>query len=1294
MAKKGGPSIRGMHIAFGIASVLMLLSTVYAFVQDHYGRTFPQFQEQYDVTERERLEQEQKDAFELLEDEDLKAEIETLKTKVSEANTEIQARDSEIKAAQEEISKIDDKLQKAVRDWNSAKADLDVYKYQVDAGLRTLQDVKNKQQEVTTRFENMKELEKRKAAEQTKIAEIQKSKTETQKFIDRYEGIRTEVETKLKKNIGNPVVDFVRDAPGINIVNPRRRVQQVVLTNLPVNLFFSNTQRVDRCVTCHQGIDNPSPMYDPKNTESKVPRVLRAHPNRELYVSPNSPHNYTKFGCTICHQGRGLGVDFNRAAHTPRNEAQKKEWQEKYHYEEMHYWDAKMYPLQYVEASCLKCHKGVDSVPQAPRLNAGRELFRERGCVNCHMGTTGDKDMAWVGRVGPDLRRIGEKTNPEWTRHWIENPWDFRPSTRMPRFFGLENRVDDAMKIDVGGSHELRDPIEVEAISTYLFISSKLREQKLTEAPQGDAAAGKDLFAIVGCVACHATREMPKGQNFELNTHGPDLSRVGEKVNPAWLYNWLKNPRHYWAETKMPNMRLTDVEAANLTAYLLQDAKGKSQPKKLSSYPESAFEAIIRDKLEPTTPKADLDALLQDPVKLVADSLKNKVKYINKKDSGDGEWTEAQIAAVQKYIEESGSPQEKTRLAKAFYTGETLIQHHGCFGCHNIQGFTYAPLTCVNLAGEADKELEKFDFGKTHGAVPNTKWDWFYAKIARPRVFDMGKLELIRGFDRLRMPWFGYQPVAKEDHSGHDHAEGEHGHAETAHTGGHADYTPEGNHDVSTEFGFSKEEVEAVVTHLLSLTTEAPPKEMHKIASAKELAIDRGERVMRELNCTGCHVAGLSQGTLVDLAPLPRTIPLQALVALTVPYRLAKPFYDKAGNRIYVNEDVLSLDYESKDKSIRVPGMLNVMRGTYLTDESAPILLKEKLVRANPQDAAVPIGFALSQKAEGSKDKWVPYSQLVSEADFIRMTNGIFYPDAEVATKAYAMLTAGSKPYLVNIDAYERLAGTAALQKKGDTGVLSFLEIDRRRNNRLFYEPQTLKVRFGRGEGAVVDHIIAMEAKRGLEGASEQNAPPKLNWEGGKVQPDWLYQFLHNVHTLRVGLNVRMPSFWTDGPYSAYKTIYPTGRQSAVDPFKRDKGIGGEPMPTSDAWRQSDLPDDAAEVVEFFTRDAAEKPYGFQRPVTTTEESVKLYEMGRNLVFGRSGIGSGCVECHSVGQRVQPEPKFAPDLALTRNRLKSEWVRRFLIYPWSIHPKVNMPANIRRSTCRPISSTGRPTTAT
>src|SRR5689334_25394999 len=39
-----------------------------------------------------------------------------------------------------------------------------------------------------------------------------------------------------------------------------------------------------------------------------------SHPRLELFVGANSKHSYRLFGCTVCHQGRSMGVSFNRSA--------------------------------------------------------------------------------------------------------------------------------------------------------------------------------------------------------------------------------------------------------------------------------------------------------------------------------------------------------------------------------------------------------------------------------------------------------------------------------------------------------------------------------------------------------------------------------------------------------------------------------------------------------------------------------------------------------------------------------------------------------------------------------------------------------------------------------------------------------------------------------------------------------------------------------------------------------------------------------------------------------------------
>ncbi len=1274
MAKKGGPSIKNMHIAFGAASVVLVLATVYAFVQD-YTRDFTPYQKQYNKLEMARLEKEKATADEQVQEPDYSKEVSDVNDKIKAGKEALDAKKADVDKANADIKTIDNKLQLEKRNLNFLKADLQTKNYEVDAAKdenskaarRKERDELSKK--VDEKFALVEDLKAQREAATKVIVDATADYKNALKEHDVLLASETDLAAKIKKAKGSTIINLAKDAPGINFIAPNYHIEQAVLTDLPEDRFFAKTMRVDRCVSCHKAIENPDPSY--ANRPEGLDKVLRSHPQLDLFVSPNSKHPYNKFGCTVCHQGKPMGTTFTRAAHSPQNPEQAEEWEKKFGWEYLHYWDNKMLPLQHTEASCLKCHRGLDEVPKASKLNEGRYLFRDRGCTNCHMGASGDKDMAWVGRIGPDLRRIGEKTNIEWARNWILNPWDFRATTKMPRFFGLENRTDEDMKLAVGSDHLPRDPVEVEAIATYLFTTSKLRETPPPDAPAGDVEAGRLLFSGIGCLGCHATIDQKDPNKFDVNHHGPDLSRVGEKLTPGWLYAWLKAPRNYWPETKMPNLRLSDKEAADLTAYLMTTMKVPG--KKLEAQkeaPEDAFDQVIRDKLGATTPVVKLTEMLGDPIKLMDESLHNKVKMASKKeadgtskmvDTGEGEWTEGQIAKLKEFINKSPNPK---RTAKAFYTGETLIQHHGCFGCHNIQGWTFAPLTCVNLAGEADKDLEKLDFGKTQTdkhPIGHTKWDWFYTKIARPRVYDMGKLELIKPFDRLRMPWFGYSKPEGEAAKEGDHH-----------------FHPEDNADLennNTPNGLNPRQIERLVTHILSLTMEPIPVEKQHAPSPQEVAIDRGHRVIRELNCTGCHLVGLNGSPEPGGEPLPEEIPVEGLVALLPQAGPGSPSeMRKPGNLFYVDEDVVSLTYEEKTDGTKepftMPGYLNVLRGSYITDKTAPIILAEKRVRANSLLPFIPVGFTFQDKANPKKGV-VSYGDVVSEARFLEVTK-YFYADEKAASTSYAKL---AKKF-VEKDAYERLAGTDALAKApGDDVKLTALQIEERKVNKTYYEPMKIKVRFQRGEGRIADHMIKFETARGIDGASQQQAPPSLSYEGGKVQPDWLYQFLHSVYPLRQGLYIRMPSFWTDGPYSKYKSIYPAGHLSAIDPLKRGTGFAGEPLPSAEAVKLADLPDDAAQVVDYFIADSGQKAYGTQPgPVGDTDK--KQYTDGQFLIFGDEKAGGmGCVNCHAVGTKIPKEAKWAPNLASAKRRLRPEWVQRFLIFPAAIYPWTNMPNN-------------------
>jgi len=87
-------------------------------------------------------------------------------------------------------------------------------------------------------------------------------------------------------------------------------------------------QQVDRCETCHLGVDKPS------YTASDVPREFRTHPRRDLLLAS---HPTDKFGCTSCHQGQGRATN-TEYAHSTMN-LHEHHGEERWHMDGDHHWE-------------------------------------------------------------------------------------------------------------------------------------------------------------------------------------------------------------------------------------------------------------------------------------------------------------------------------------------------------------------------------------------------------------------------------------------------------------------------------------------------------------------------------------------------------------------------------------------------------------------------------------------------------------------------------------------------------------------------------------------------------------------------------------------------------------------------------------------------------------------------------------------------------------------------------------------------------------------------------------------
>jgi len=69
-----------------------------------------------------------------------------------------------------------------------------------------------------------------------------------------------------------------------------------------------------------------------------------------------------------------------------------------------------------------------------------------------------------------------------------------------------------------------------------------------------------------------------RSEGSDERDYAPNLWNIADKARPEWIYSWVKNPKALWPETKMPDLRLGDAEAANVTAYLMTLKSDQAYP--------------------------------------------------------------------------------------------------------------------------------------------------------------------------------------------------------------------------------------------------------------------------------------------------------------------------------------------------------------------------------------------------------------------------------------------------------------------------------------------------------------------------------------------------------------------------------------------------------------------------------------------------------------------------------------------------------------------------------------------
>jgi len=153
----------------------------------------------------------------------------------------------------------------------------------------------------------------------------------------------------------------------------------------------------------------------------------------------------------------------------------------------------------------------------------------------------------------------------------------------------------------------------------------------------------------------------------------------------------------------------------------------------------------------------------------------------------------------------------------------------------------------------------------------------------------------------------------------------------------------------------------------------------------------------------------------------------------------------------------------------------------------------------------------------------------------------------------------------------------------------------------------------------------------------QEQLPPKLLTEGARVDPEWLRKFLSN------------PSLSTTDT-----------NRNGVRPYLKVR------MPTF-SFSDNEL----RKLVRFFEA-LSQQPLPYipeQVPVLSAKEN----DMARSLF---SSTAAPCLKCHATGDATHDKIATAPNFLLAKERLKPDWVERWITDPQAVSPGTSMPSGL------------------
>jgi cytochrome c1 len=281
---------------------------------------------------------------------------------------------------------------------------------------------------------------------------------------------------------------------------------------------------------------------------------------------------------------------------------------------------------------------------------------------------------------------------------------------------------------------------------------------------------GRTMLARYGCVNCH-TVKLPDGSTMKATDDPPSLSHIADKTTREWIYAWLKDPQAYATTATMPNFKLSDDDARDMSAFLIANSTpvagdSVTVSAKLSSDPtagpslygesfcaschaaQNAAGNVVGGDVGPELTRIGSKVKPE----WLQGWLKNPRTYDPETAMPHYRFNDAQVVTLAGFLEAKTDSDLLSNVHLDAATpeqiahGKRLVSDYGCASCHEIAGIKKPENFAPELTRIGSKPITQLLFLP---GMPHTLPDYIAGKIRQPRAFSPG----------LKMPQYTFTPA-------------------------------------------------------------------------------------------------------------------------------------------------------------------------------------------------------------------------------------------------------------------------------------------------------------------------------------------------------------------------------------------------------------------------------------------------------------------------------------------------------------------------------------------------------